>query len=93
MKLSLLVLGALRILGSGCTFDAIKELTCVSQDTHRNFFHNTFCTWGQHTAKETIGLPQDEESVRHVMALYERKGLPGCIGSVDCVHVMCNKCP
>jgi hypothetical protein len=40
VKVSLLVLGSLRILGSGCTFDCVEELTCVGQDTHRKFFHN-----------------------------------------------------
>jgi len=93
VKLSLLVLGCLRILGSGCTFDAIEELTCVSQDTHRKFFHKYFCTWGQEAAKDLIKLPHDENTARHIMALYERKGLPGCVGSVDCVHICWDKCP
>jgi hypothetical protein len=93
IKLSLLVLGSLRIIGSGCTFDSIEELTCVSQDKHRKFFHDYFCTWGQGAAKDLIRLPHDENSVRHVTALYERKGLPGCVGSVDCVHVCWDKCP
>jgi hypothetical protein len=93
IKLSLLVLGSLRMLGSGCTFDAIEELTCVSRVTHRKFFHKYFCTWGQDAAKDIIRLPHDEDSILHVMALYERKGLPGCVGSVDCVHVCWDKCP
>jgi Plant transposon protein. len=93
VKLPLLVLGALRILGSGCTFDAQEELTGVSRDTHRKFFHDIFCTWGQHVAKDIITMPDDENSVCHVMALYERQGLPGCVGSVDCVHVCWDQCP
>ena len=42
VKLPLLVLGALRILGSCCTFDALEELTAVGQDTHRKFFMISF---------------------------------------------------
>jgi hypothetical protein len=55
----------------------------VDRDTHRRFFHDIFCTCGQHAAKDIITMPDDENSVRHVMALYERQGLPGCVGSVD----------
>ena len=61
IKLSLLVLGSLSIMASGCTFDAVEELTCVSQDKHVNIFHDYFCTCGQDAAKEIICLPHDEE--------------------------------
>jgi Plant transposon protein. len=82
VKLPLLVLGALPVLGSGCTFDALEELMAVSRDTHRKFFHNIFCTWGQYVVS----------SVLHVMALYERQGLLGCVSSVYCVYVCWDQC-
>lgn len=40
--LELLILGALRILGRGITFDGLTEGTNISQETHRLFFHK-FC--------------------------------------------------
>ncbi len=84
----LLVLGSLR------AFDAmIEELTCVSEETHRVFFHNQFCMWGAKVAPVHIKMPDDSDSVRDIMALYERLGLPGCAGSIDCVHVVWDKCP
>ena len=89
----LLILGSLRALASGCTFDAIEELTCVSQEAHRVFFQDEFCMWGMRVGPDHIKMPDDTESLRHIMALYERLGLPGCAGSVDCVHVIWDKCP
>jgi len=40
-----------------------------------------------------IKMPCDAESLRHVLGLYERLGHPGCAGSIDCVHVIWDKCP
>jgi hypothetical protein len=93
VKIALLVLGSLRCIASGCTFDAIEELTCVSQDTHRIFFHKYFCTWGKNAATDIIAMPHDEETIAHVTAQYERRGLPGCVGSIDCVHLCWDRCP
>jgi len=40
-----------------------------------------------------IHLPLTEAEITHVEGLYGRLGLPGCIGSVDCVHIPWEKCP
>ena len=80
VKLSLLVLGSLRMLGSGCTFDAIEELTCVSRVKHRQFFHKYFCTWGQETAKDIIRLPHDEDSARNFQHVPDPVG---CFGESE----------
>ena len=92
VPLELLVLACLRYLGSGCPFDLLEELTSVDEETIRVYFHRHFCIWGVHAAEEVIKLPCDEESLQHVMGLYELLGLPGCTGSVDCVHVVWDKC-
>ena len=34
-----------------------------------------------------------EEELRKVMYVYEKKGIPGCGGSIDCVHLIWDKCP
>ena len=87
MQIELLVLGSLRIVGSGCTFDAIEELTNVSEETHRVFFHNKFCAWGDRVFPEHVHQPKTEDEIKNVLALYKRIGLPGCAGSIDwCVH-------
>ena len=93
VPLELLVLGALRVLGSGCTFEAVEELTCVAEGTHRLFFHNEFCVWGVRASDEHIKMPESEEEIKHVVKQYEERGFPGCVGSVDCVHLVWDKCP
>ena len=93
VSIELLVLGSLRLVGSGCTFDAIEELTNVDEETHRVFFHENFCAWGERAAERHIRMPSTDEEFRHILALYERIGLPGCGGSVDCVHLVWDKCP
>ena len=35
VDVKLLVLGALRYVATGCTFDALDELICVAGETHR----------------------------------------------------------
>ena len=92
VDVQLLVLGALRYVATGCTFDALDELTCVAGETHRVFIRDIFSNWGKHAAKENIKLPHSEDEIRHVTGMYERSGHPGCIGSVDCVHIVWDRC-
>ena len=44
--LRLLILGALRVLGSSVAFDLIQELNEISEETNRVFFHK-FIAWGR----------------------------------------------
>jgi hypothetical protein len=37
-------------------------------------------------------MPHDEETIAHVTAQYKRRGLPSCIGSIDCVHLCWDRC-
>jgi hypothetical protein len=43
--IKLMVLGALRYLGRGWTFDDLEESTAIHEETHRVFFH-LFVEWG-----------------------------------------------
>jgi hypothetical protein len=40
--IEIMLLGALQYLGRGLTFDDIKEATCISEETHCQFFVFTF---------------------------------------------------
>jgi hypothetical protein len=42
---------------------------------------------------EFIHYPRDEHEYRFVVDAYAAVGLPGCVGSVDCVHIGWDKCP
>jgi len=46
--IELLVLGSLRYLGRGWTFDDVEENTAISKEVHRTFFHR--CRIWQHCA-------------------------------------------
>ena len=89
----LLVLGSLRAIASGCPFDLIEELTNVSEEAHRRFFHDRFCKWGDIVSFDYIKMPSDPESFTRVAREYEERGLPGCAASVDCVHLVWDRCP
>jgi len=55
--IELLVLGSIRVIASGCTFDAVEELTNVHQESHRVFFHEQFCKWGDRASSVHIKIP------------------------------------
>jgi hypothetical protein len=85
----------LRILGRGWGFDDVAEATGMSEQTARTSFLK-FCTnFVQSEYSEYIQSPaEDVEVLQKVSSTYyEKLGLPGCIGSVDCVHIRWDKCP
>ena len=93
VHIKLLVLGSLRFITSGCPFDLIQELTNVGLETHRKFLHEKFATWGEVAARRHIRMPRDADSLNKVQAPYEACGLPGAVGSIDCVHLIWDACP
>ena len=42
---------------------------------------------------EYIYMPRNDDDYRDVVGEYTARGLPGCIGSVDCVHIAWDRCP
>ena len=47
-----------------------------------------FCFWFNRKFRLMhIHLPETETEIEHVEGLYGQLGLPGCISSVDCVHI------
>lgn len=90
--IELLVLGALRYLGRGWTFDDLEESTAISRDVHRVFFH-AFIDFGSTTLYDryVIAPTTAEESKRH-MKEFEKAGFHGCPGSSDCTHITTERC-
>jgi hypothetical protein len=80
------VLASLRILARNCTYDCCQESTFVSAPRIRAFFYK-FVTWFSETIfPEYVKMPTVDEIKRNG-AEYIVAGIPGTIGSVDCVHV------
>ena len=88
----LLVLGSLRNLGRGRTFDDVEECTAVSQEVHRVFFCQ-FTEFGITTLykKHVAYLTNFKEAKRH-MKKFTIAGLPGVIGSMDATHITIWQC-
>jgi hypothetical protein len=93
IPLELKVLGVLRVLGRATCFDGIDELTKTSAEVHRVFFHEFCKKFAARYFKEYVCAPQSEEAIRKATGIYERLGLPGALGSTDCVHVWWDRCP
>jgi hypothetical protein len=91
--LELKILGVLRVLGRGYCFDGIEELCFISREVNRRFFH----TWCDLFSKKYFSIycnpPSTKEEIDRTMAVYNRLGFPGCIGSTDCVHIRWERCP
>jgi len=85
--MELLLLGALRYLGRGWTFDDLEESTFIARDVHRCFFHK-FIEFGAkvlYPAHVSVPLTlNDLQSCEHE---YRMAGFPGCIGSTDATHI------
>ena len=90
----LLLLGALRYLGRGWTFDDLEENTSISEEVHRIFFH-TFIKWGSTVLFDkyvTYPSQAGDELEEHCKEM-DMCGLHGCVASTDATHVTMNRCP
>ena len=38
-------------------------------------------------------MPRDEQTYKQVVGEFTARGFPGCVGSVDCVHIGWDRCP
>ena len=90
--LDLLMLGALRVLGRGWTFDDLEEATGVSQHTHRIFFHEFVAAGRVHLYPKYVQAPSNANEFDDIMSEFEEAGMPGCMGSCDATHVVLECC-
>jgi hypothetical protein len=89
----LLILAALRVLSHSFTFDLCYKMTDITGDTHNKFF-KVFIQW-MATAEYVrhVRMPTTEQEIGHTTRNYEHHGVPGCIGSIDAVHIAWDMCP
>lgn len=86
--LDLLLLTSLRYLGRGWTFDDLEEVTAISEEVIRVFYHR-FIEWGSTKLFEQyVKSPETVEEATEVAEKeYRTAGFPGCVGSMDGTHV------
>jgi hypothetical protein len=81
--MSLLVLGALRYLGRGWTFDDIEESTAISEETHRQFFHVFIDYCSTYLFSKYVIMPTKADEARthiHDFALSHQLSSIGLVG-------------
>ena len=91
--LELKILSVLRVLGRGYCFDGVEELTLISAEVLRQFFHRFCFLFAKEKFADYCSHPTSEDEITTAMEVYTKLGLPGCIGSTDCVHVRWERCP
>lgn len=92
IKAELLILSCLHILAHGAPFRLLQCYTNISYTEIRKFFHfflDKMCSMED----EYIFLPRDEDELKDVTTPYKLVSLPGCMGSIDVVHVKWSNCP
>ena len=66
---------------------------CMNEEALRVFVHNWSGAFSTYNWAEWCTLPSDGKELGTVMKIFERVGFPGCIGSMDVVHIAWEKCP
>jgi hypothetical protein len=90
--IGLLLLGSLRYLGLGLTFDDLEEFTAVSEETHRQFFHR-FIEYG--TTKlyhQYVVMPRSSKAYTEHTTEFTVGGLNGAGHSTDATNVIMWRC-
>ena len=90
--LELLVLGALRYLGRGWTFDDIEEETGISEETHRRFFHDFIRVGSTFMFALWVVAPATAEEIASCRREFEIAGFNGAFASTDGTHILWEKC-
>jgi hypothetical protein len=90
--IGLLVLGSLGYFGRGWMFDDIEGNTAISREVHRAFFH-IFINFGSTVLHDKfVQTPVNLDEAKSNIVEYAESGLPGCIGSSDCTHILTQGC-
>lgn len=87
------LLGTLRMLGKGCSWDLLYELSGVSTEVHRRWTHKFLEKFSKELHPVYVHGPGNAAELSQVTNLYAVSGFPGCVGPTDCVHIRWDMCP
>lgn len=86
------ILVVLRLLGRANDFDTLAELSNLPLSTCHLIFTQFAPSFVRLFYKDYVYFPTGEELIT-VMQGYKQMGFNGAVGSIDCTHVVWNKCP
>ena len=87
------LLGTLRMLGKGCSWDLLYELSGISGEVHRKWTYQFLDKFSKKMYPLHVHGPRNTDELNAVTSLYSAVGFPGCVGSTDCVHIRWEMCP
>ena len=90
--LSLLLLGTLRYLGRGWTFDDIEEATAINAETVQQFFHKSIKYGSTALYEKHVVTPTMAEDAYAHICDFHKAGFPGCVSSTDATHTVLDNC-
>lgn len=83
---------SLRILGRDCCADDIAEQVGIGESSVLLIFKQFVRSFSAKCYQDFVYFPTGDE-LRQSMQVYERLGLPGCIGSLDGTKIAWDRCP
>jgi hypothetical protein len=86
------VLIGLRILGRDNCSDDISEFLNIGDSTINNIFKQFLSGCVKYLYPKYVYVPKGDE-LDEIRNVYEKLGLPGCVGSMDCTHILWHRCP
>jgi len=89
--MELLLLGTLRYLGRGWTFDDLEESTAISGEVHCVFFHAFIDFGSDFLYNKHVITPSNYHNATTHMEEFTEAGLPGAVGSTDATHIVTEK--
>jgi hypothetical protein len=90
-RLELLVMSALYLLAMGAAFCCCKPLCSICTSEVRKFFY-IFIEALVDMKDEYIYIPRNITEMQRISRHYNTAELPGCVGSMDVVHVKWADC-
>jgi len=86
------LLAALRVLGNGEPYDCPDEYYLLSPSTIAEATRRLTHLIGDKWEATYLRRPTEDE-LKHILTRNAARGMPGCIGSIDCTHWQWLKCP
>lgn len=86
------LISVLRIFAYGLSFDEVDELCEISESEARNSFISYISIMPELFEATYLRCPTTSD-LKRILAINDRRGFPGCVGSWDCQHWQWKNCP